>query len=247
MARIAVFQHVAAEPLGTLDRLIRARGHRIRFINFDRHPDAQPRMDQYDGLILLGGPMNMEESDRYPHLNAEARAVEQALAQDKPVLGICLGAQIVAHTLGARVFRSEQSEIGWYPVLPTAAAASDEVLNALSAPQPIFQWHGCTFDLPADGQLLASSAICQNQAFRYGSNTYGFQFHLEMDQPLIQRWLSIPHYLDDLQSNGLQSVEQIETQTRTNIQPLMQLADQVFNRFLNLIGAPSERIALPSR
>ena len=116
MPRLLVFQHVAAEPLGTLDPLIRARGHRIRFVNFEREPDAQPDVDRYRGLVVLGGPMNVEDQGRRPHLRAELRAIERMLAQGKPVLGICLGAQLLAHALGARVEPNPVPEIGWYPL-----------------------------------------------------------------------------------------------------------------------------------
>ncbi len=116
MPRILVFQHVAAEPLGTLDPLIRRRGHRIRFKNFERHPDAQLNVDRYRGLVVLGGPMNVEDHPQRPHLANEMRAIERMLEQGKPVLGICLGAQLLAHVLGARVSRNPVPEIGWYPL-----------------------------------------------------------------------------------------------------------------------------------
>ena len=105
MPRLLVFQHVAAEPLGTLDPLIRRRGHRIRFVNFERDPAAEPVIDRYRGLVVLGGPMNVEDQHQRPHLRTELRVIEQALRQDKPVLGICLGAQLLAHVLGAPVRR----------------------------------------------------------------------------------------------------------------------------------------------
>lgn len=247
MARILVFQHVAAEPLGTLDPLIRRRGHRIRFVNFERHPDAQPRVEKYDGLVILGGPMNVDQADRYPHISTEARAVEKALKLDKPVLGICLGAQILAHALGSRVYASEQAEIGWYPLTPTPAATSDPVLAPLPAQQPMFQWHSCTFDLPDGGELLATGHHCVNQAFRYGQSGYGFQFHMEMDRALVRRWLSLPHYRDDLTRNGEFAAEEIEAATDAHIDGLQRLAQPVFNRFLDLISPARGRVALPSR
>ena len=114
MSRILVFQHVAAEPLGTLDPLIRGRGHRIRFANFERQPEAEPNVDRYRGLVVLGGPMNVEDQAHRQHLRTELRAIERMLAQDKPVLGICLGAQLLAHVLGAPVQRNPEPEIGWY-------------------------------------------------------------------------------------------------------------------------------------
>ncbi len=248
MARILVFQHVAAEPLGTLDALIRARGHRIRFVNFNRHPAARPAVDAYDGLIVLGGGMNVHDEDRFPHLRVELAAIERALALDRPVLGICLGAQLLARVLGAPVYRNAVSEIGWYPLAPTKATARDPVLCPLEAPRPVFQWHSYTFDLPAGAVQLATGAECPMQAFRYGNHAYGFQFHLEMDAPLIGRWLSEPSYLANLEACGSpQSPDAIKAATSDHIGGLMALADQVFNRLLDRIGPMRARKLLPSR
>ncbi len=248
MARILVFQHVAAEPLGTLDAIIRARGHRIRFVNFNRHPDAAPEIERYDGLIVLGGGMNVGDEARFPHLRVELTAIERALALDKPVLGICLGAQLLARVLGAQVYPHTASEIGWYSLHPTAATPSDPVMSPLTAPQPVFQWHSYTFDLPRGALLVATGPDCPMQAFRYGEDAYGFQFHLEMDEALIRRWLSEPSYLADLEACGSpQQPAAIEAATPVHIEGLKALADRVFNRLLDLIGPMRARKSLPSR
>jgi GMP synthase (glutamine-hydrolysing) len=248
MPRILVFQHVAAEPLGTLDPLIRQRGHRIRFVNFEREPDAQPSIDRYRGLIVLGGPMNVDEQAAHPHLATELRLIEQALRQDKPVLGICLGAQLLAHVLGAPVQRHVQPEIGWYDLHATEAGREDPVLAPLGNTAPVFQWHGRRFELPRDALHLARTESCDAQAFRHGDRAYGFQFHLEMDLPLIERWLATPGYQRELAESGLgRDVDTIRTQSRQHIAAMQANADQVFNRFLDLIGRPRRRMMLPSR
>lgn len=248
MPRLLVFQHVAAEPLGTLDRLIRDRGHRIRFVNFERDPDAEPDVDRYRGLIVLGGPMNVDEQDRRPHLRTELRAIERALAQGKPVLGICLGAQLLAHVLGAPVQRHERQEIGWYPLEVTAAGHGDPVLAPLAPSSQVFQWHGYTYRLPTGAVQLARTATCEQQAFRWGDSAYGLQFHLEMDQALIERWLEAPSYRDELAAAGLeQDAEAIRSATPIHLGTMQAQADAVFNRFLDLIGRPERRIVLPSR
>ena len=248
MPRILVLQHVAAEPLGTLDRLIRARGHRIRFVNFEREPDAQPNIDRYRGLIVLGGPMNVDEQARHPHLRTELRVIERALALDKPVLGICLGAQLLAHALGAPVRRHRQQEIGWYPLHLTAKGRHDPVLSPLGEDSHVFQWHGRTFDLPAGASQLARTLSCEQQAFRWGHTAYGFQFHLEMDAPLVERWLATPAYRDELLAAGLdQDATSIRAALPHLIAPMQQTAEEVFGRFLDLIGRPEKRITLPSR
>jgi len=248
MSRLLVFQHVAAEPLGTLDPLIRRRGHRIRFVNFERDPDAQPDIDRYRGLIVLGGPMNVEDQTQRTHLRTELKAIERALAQDKPVLGICLGAQLLAHVLGAPIRRLERPEIGWYDLHTTEPGRGDPVIGALGDAASVFQWHGYHFELPSGAQHLARTAGCEQQAFRAGNNAYGFQFHLEMDASLIDRWLAQPAYREELANAGLEHDEHaIRLHTAERIGAMQQSAAQVFNNFLDLVGRPQRRVVLPSR
>ena len=247
MSRLMVFQHVAAEPLGTLHARIRARGHRIRFHNFERHPDAQPNTDRYHGLIVLGGPMNVMDQHRHPHLKTELLAIEAALRQDKPVLGICLGAQLLAHVLGAPVRRHEQQEIGWYDLVTTAPGRVDPVLGPIGAMSPVFQWHGCTFDLPAGAVQLARTDTCEQQAFRFGANAYGFQFHMEADEAMIDRWLGLPAYREELAAAAIGRDEQsIRAVTAEQMRRMRPVAESTFNRFLDLVGRPERRLVLPS-
>ena len=248
MSRLLVFQHVAAEPLGTLDPLLRRRGHRIRFVNFERDPDATPSIDRYRGLVVLGGPMNVGEQDRRAHLRTELKVIEQALTQGKPVLGICLGAQLLAHVLGAPVSKHPQAEIGWYDLRLTDDGRRDPVLSPLGEATPVFQWHGQTFGLPAGARQLARTDTCEQQAFRYGDNAYGFQFHLEVDQPLIARWLATPGYRDDLCAPGLpHDADGIARLAGELAAPMQRLAVPVFENFLDLVGRPEKRVVLPSR
>ena len=248
MPRLLVFQHVAVEPLGTLDALIRARGHRIRFHNFERDPDAQPDVDRYRGLIVLGGPMNVEDQHRRPHLKTELKAIERALEQGKPVLGICLGAQLLAHVLGAHVRRHRRPEIGWYDMHLSEAGRTDPVLGAAGATLPVFQWHSYSFELPDRATHLASTETCEQQAFRFGSNAYGFQFHLEADAPVIERWLGLASFRDELADAGLPAnAETIREQTARLAVATRASADAVFNNFLDLVGRPNRRLPLPSR
>lgn len=248
MSRLLVFQHVAAEPLGSLDPLIRRRGHRIRFVNFEREPEATPSVDRYRGLVVLGGPMNVEDQARRPHLRTELKAIERALHQGKPVLGICLGAQLLAHVLGAPVGRHRQPEIGWYDLELTAAGRADPVLAPLGAGAPVFQWHGQSYALPAGAVQLARTAGCEQQAFRWGDRAYGFQFHLEVDEALIGRWLAAPAHADELCSPGLPDDADGIRRRSPELAPAMQrLAEPVFEAFLDLVGRPQRRVALPSR
>lgn len=239
MSRILVFQHVAAEPLGTLDPLIRKRGHRVKFVNFDRHPDAAPSVDRYRGLVVLGGPMNVEDQDHRAHLKTELKLIERALEQGKPVLGICLGAQLLAHALGAPVRRHDPGEIGWYDLDLTAAGRDDPVIGALGVRPAVFQWHRYTFDLPHGATHLASTAGCANQAFCYAGNAYGVQFHPEVNQALIERWLTLPDYRDELIAAGLgRDADTIRAHTAPALATMQDSTHSLFNRFLDLVGRP---------
>ncbi len=248
MAKVLVFQHVPAEPLGTLDPMLRHRGHRIRYVNFHRHPDAQPDVSRYDALIVLGGPQMPDQGHIHPHLNVEMRCIEQALARDLPVLGICLGAQLLAYTLGAGVRPMNRWELGWYELEPTHQSAADPLFCALTKPQPVFQWHGYTFDIPRNAVHLARSESCENQAFRYGHHAYALQFHLELDERLINRWLDHPDYRADIavQDCG-QDADQIRERTHKLIGQSITLSNEIFGGFLAPLGEPRSRHMLPSR
>lgn len=248
MSRLLVFQHVAAEPLGTLDPLIRRRGHRIRFINFERDPSALPCVDRYRGLVVLGGPMNVEDQAHRPHLTVEMRAIEQALHQGKPVLGICLGAQLLAHVLGAPVRRHERPEIGWYDLSLTEQGAADPVLGPLGPAATVFQWHGRSFGLPNGAVHLARTESCEQQAFRWGDSAYGLQFHPEVDAPLVRRWLANPAYARELREAGLpHDAATIEHRTAELARDIQARSEPLFERFLDLVGRSARRHALRSR
>lgn len=248
MAKVLVFQHVPAEPLGTLDPMLRNRGHRIRYVNFHRDPDAQPDVSRYDALIVLGGPQMPDQGDRHPHLNVEMRCIEEALKRDTPVLGICLGAQLLAYTLGGGVRPMKEWEIGWYDLQPTYQSAADPLFCGLIEAHPVFQWHGYTFDLPDGATHLARSDTCENQAFRYGHHAYGLQCHLELDERLINRWLNLPEYVNDLEANGRRGdAATIRLQTHELIHQSAALSSEIFGQFLRPLGVRRSRHVLPSR
>ncbi len=248
MARVLVVQHVAAEPLGVLDPMLRRRGHRIRYANFARHPEANPRLDRYQALVLLGGPMQVTETRRHPHLLTECRLIEQALKQRIPVLGICLGAQLVTHVLGGRVGPCPSPEIGWYPVHPTHATSADPLLRPVREPQAVFQWHHWGFDCPPGSTAIADSPESGCQAFRVDGHAWGLQFHLELDQRLIHRWLTLPQYREDLKASGLAvTPERIEADTARLLPATLRLAEQVFGAWLDQLGDPEQRLVLSSR
>jgi len=248
MKKLLVFQHVPHELLGTLNPLLKKSGFRIRYVNFARHPDAQPSLNGYDGLVVLGGPMSVNDTDRLPHLKTEMKVIEEALGKNIPVLGICLGAQLIAKTLGAAVYPNEEKEIGWYDVSPTNHAQSDPLLGAFVDTEKIFQWHGETFDIPRSTRHLAFSSLCANQAFRHGGNVYGFQFHLEVDEPMIHRWLRVSENRREIAAlGGAITPERIHKETPEYITRLHQLSQRVFGEFINLFGVEKKFLRLSSR
>ena len=246
MRRLLVFQHVSFEILGTLHPLLKTRGFRIRYANFGRHPHAQPEIARYNGLVVLGGPMNVDDLERHPHLAVEVELIQQAIEQGLPVLGICLGAQLIAKALGAPVHANGGKEIGWYEVSPTPAAKDDPLFGAFGEGEKIFQWHSDIFALPTGAVQLATSRTCHHQAFRYGTNVYGLQFHLEVDERLIERWLTVPAHCAEL-DEGRIDPEVIRHETTLYLHRARHLSDQVFGRFIDLFNLPPKRAALRSR
>lgn len=243
MRKLLVFQHAAAEPLGVLDPMLRRWGFRIRYVNFAREPAVQLDLERYNGLVVLGGPMNVDQAAAYPHLATEIAAIREALKHDVPVLGICLGAQLLAAALGATVRPNRVREIGWYRLQPAAEARSDRLFRHFDAGQHVFQWHAYTFELPPGAVHLASTESCEHQAFRYGTRAYGLQFHLEADEALIRRWLSVPAYRAEA---GGEAADRILRATPDYISPALRLSERVFAEFMELFEwrrAPALRLA----
>jgi len=248
MKRILVFQHVPYEPLGTLNPQLKAAGFRIRYVNFSRQPEARPDMSTYNGLVVLGGPMSVNQTDRYAHLDTEVELIKEALELRIPILGICLGAQLLARALGARVNRSPRPEIGWHDISLDPKAADDPLLGKFGQREKIFQWHSDTFELPREAVHLASSDVCAHQAFRYGDNAYGLQFHLEVDSDLIGRWLKVPAHQREIEAMGGQvDPEQILSETREQIASNHELAEATFAEFIKLFSHHGRRRLLRSR
>jgi GMP synthase (glutamine-hydrolysing) len=249
MPKLLVCQHVPYEPLGTLDPKLRESGFRIRYVNFGRNPHLRPSLEGYGGLVILGGPMSVDDVDLHPHLATEAELVLEAIAKEIPILGICLGAQLIAKALGAEVRAGETKEIGWHDVALTDEGTSDPLLGHLGSETRLFQWHSDVFELPDGAVHLASSQRCAYQAFRFGTNVYGFQFHLEVDEPLIERWLRVPAHRDDIERLSAEvHPDEIRRETRERIDDMRARAEQTFTALVRLFGAerPRRRL-LPSR
>ncbi len=188
--RVHWLQHAEHEDLGCIAPWLAARGHTVSCSRLQRG-EAPPRPEAYDWLIVLGGPMNIYEHAAYPWLVGEKQAIRAALQADKRVLGICLGAQLVADQLGGPVVKNSETEIGWHPVTLTAAGRSDAAFKGFPASFSPFHWHGDTFALPLGAQPLMASAACANQAFVHGRQVVGIQFHLEVTAANARDWFAL--------------------------------------------------------
>ena len=180
-------------------------------------------------------------------LLTEIAAIREALRLDVPVLGICLGAQLLAAALGARVRPNRVREIGWYRLQPAPQAAEDRLFRHFDGSQHVFQWHAYTFDLPPGAVHLASTESCEHQAFRFGERAYGLQFHLEADEALIQRWLAVPAYRAELEAEaGAEGVERVLRDTHGHVAPALKLSERVFHEFIELFDwRPALRLGKP--
>jgi len=248
MAKIIVIQHVAYEILGTMHALFKRQGMRMKYINFSRDPLRQVSVAGYDGMVILGGPMNADQVEIYPHLDTEIAMIQEAMTLNMPILGICLGAQLIAKANGAKVTKNNVKEIGWYDISPTEHGYHDPFIKHFKASEKIFQWHGDTFAMPKDAVLLATGQSCQNQAFRLRNNIYGFQFHLEVDEPIIERWLTVPSHVAEINKlKGQVHPQQIREETKNYIKQSKQLSHHVFNEFSKLVGHREKSPHFPSR
>jgi GMP synthase (glutamine-hydrolysing) len=186
MSTITAIRHLAFEDLGRFERVLRARGHDILYVDAVTDDLAALPHDDPAPLFVLGGPIGAYEEAIYPFLKAELRFIEKRLAARQPIFGICLGAQLMARALGARVYPAPAKELGWAPIRLTDAGQRS-VLTPLGS-GPVLHWHGDTFDLPRGATRLASTAICENQAFSVGNHALALQFHIEAEAKGLERW-----------------------------------------------------------
>lgn len=186
--KIHTLQHVPFEGLGCIDQWITTKGHSANYTKLYDNPKF-PTLDEFDWLIVMGGPMGVYDEAVYPWLKEEKEFILRAIESGKTVVGICLGSQLIAEVLGARVYPNKQKEIGWFDIHKTEVAKKHPLLEQVEEQFTVFHWHGDTFDLPADSERLFSSAACLNQAFLYKKKVLGLQFHFEVTSQTLKEMI----------------------------------------------------------
>lgn len=216
-----MLQHHPAEPPGLLAEILEAKGFALRLW---RSYEEEPLPPIPDGLIVMGGPMGVYEQEQYPHLAAEIQLIRRAIDAQTPVLGICLGSQLIAVALGATVYPAASPEIGWYPVQLSEASRTDPLWRSAPRQFTAFHWHGDAFPLPDGAVALASSALTPVQAFRFAQHVYGILFHLEVT----------PAILDGMTASFGEQAE-LHDHSPTFLRLLAPIAEAVFGAWAELL------------
>ena len=229
MAKVYVLQHHPVENLGTIAEALESAALAWQYVRvYEGHPVPRD-MKGAGGLIVMGGPMAVYQAEQYPFLRDEMELIEQAVKDDLPVLGVCLGAQIVAAALGAKVTRNPAGkEIGWYPVTLSEAAQEDRLWRGVAPTITPFHWHGDIFEVPAGAVSLASSEKTPCQGFRYGNGVYALQFHLEVTPESVAAMAA--EWPRELEKEKISAAEMIGA-TAGQIPELELLSDAIFGRW----------------
>jgi len=235
MTRLLVIQHVPHERLGTFEEAFEAEDCSLVTFRAEEPGARWPSLERVDGIVSMGGPQSVYERATYPWIAKELALLRQAVDAKLPILGVCLGAQMLAAALGAKVTKSPQKEIGWYPVMREPGAEGDPLFESFGQTETVFQWHGDTFALPKGAVRLASSPLCQEQAFRYRENVYGWQFHLEVTEPIIRAWMRTPVNRAELATlRGVIDPMAIRRQSTQHLERLQELSHYVATTFSQL-------------
>jgi GMP synthase (glutamine-hydrolysing) len=234
--RVLVLQHIACEPPGVFEDVLLERGHELVRVELD---EGEPLPEGvWSAIVAMGGPMSVNDEDENPWLIGEKAVIASHVRAGRPFWGSCLGAQLLAAALGARVYAGPAPEVGVLAVELTEAGRRDPVLGALPASIDTLQWHGDTFDLPDGGILLASSPAYPNQAFRVGRSAYAVQFHIEVTEAMGEEWADVPAYAEYADRVlGAGGSDRLLAEFRVGTPLMQQHARTVFERWCDIAEA----------
>ncbi len=221
--KVLILLHAESEGPGTLGTFLEARAAQVQILRLFAGEKIRRKPEELAAAVSMGGPMNVYEEDRYPFLREETQFLQRAVAAGLPVLGVCLGAQMIAKACGARVRKSPQKEVGWFEVSLTRAGRLDPLLAGLPETFWVLQWHEDMFEVPEGGRLLASAAGCPHQAFRC-RNAYGLQFHVEATREMLSEWFGG-------REDGRKILEAFDHRE----QGLALLAERIYSSFWSLV------------
>lgn len=232
MAQVTCIQHIDCEGPGSLADVLASKGIGLRIVRPFKGETLPQRLGE--GLVVLGGPQGVYERGQYPWMEEELAVLRRGLEGSLPILGICLGAQMIAHAAGGQVYRGALPEVGWYPVTLTKEGQGDPILLGLPPSFPAFHWHGDTFTLPAGSVRLMESEWYPNQAFRVGTNAYGFQCHLEVTGGMVEDWSRL-YSGEFTPQGGPTRPGRVLDDLGANAEALGGIAEKVFGRFAALL------------
>ncbi len=219
-----IIEHIETEGPGTLGEFLARRGYQLEYARLYEGYDFSEKHPGYDLIVSMGGPMNVYEEEKYPFLAKETVFLRKSVAEGSNVIGICLGAQMVAKCCGASVTQSPMREVGWGTVALTSSGLSDKIFAGVKNPLTVFQWHEDMFDIPKSGILLAQSQECPHQAFRI-NRAYGFQFHVEVDANILDTWFHDSHEKESILNTYHDLADELKEQSELIYGNLLKLID----------------------
>ena len=232
--KVIIIKHIDIEGPGTIGDFLDCNDIPYRVIDIFNGEPLPDSLSEISAVIVLGGPMNVYEEDKYPFLKQEDEFLKEVIEEGLPTLGFCLGAQLIAKAKGAIVKKAPQKEIGWFKILLNRNGSSDPLFQEFPGEVDVFQWHGDTFDIPDGAVKLAESELCSNQAFRIGNNIYGLQFHVEVTDEMIYQWIDA--YRDEVDSlKGIVDPDQIISDTKAKSEDYKAQANQFCTNFFKLM------------
>jgi GMP synthase (glutamine-hydrolysing) len=234
--RVLVLQHIACEPPGVFEDVLRDRNADLHRVELDEG-EPLPDWREFDAIVAMGGPMSATDDSAHPWLADEKRLISYAVRDGKPYWGVCLGVQLLAASLGARVYPGAEPEVGLLPVSLTGEARSDPVFGDAPHELVTLQWHGDTFDLPEGAVRLAGSPAYPNQAFRF-ERAYGVQFHLEVSAEMAREWAEVPEYVTSLERTlGAEAAPAFLGAIEERADEMRTVGRALFERWLDRVAA----------